>query len=197
MILRRRKRLILEIMSLMRLTGIHQALSREQDNEIMALKFHLQRRDKRISELEQYVTALEKARDLLRKMRANYNQVLDQIDHVRAKVERMNEMLAAGFKQMMTEVMDASTKGPFIQGYSPEAVWDANQAKSQATWQVLYSNTRRINDEFREEYGNGQDFEITQRLPLRYDLKVSPEAHLQRALMPGCHLGYRIDLLIG
>ncbi|KAJ7592438.1 hypothetical protein C8J56DRAFT_885596 [Mycena floridula] len=67
--------------------GSLKAQIREKECEILDLMFDMNHQKQRISELEEYVTALEKAQDLLLEMRANYNSALDHIAHEQDRAE--------------------------------------------------------------------------------------------------------------
>ncbi|KAJ7588699.1 hypothetical protein C8J56DRAFT_1049617 [Mycena floridula] len=131
--------------------GSLEAQVREKECEILDLTFDMKRQKQRISELEEYVTALEKARDLLPEMRADYNSALDRIAHEQERAERLNRILANNLYRLIT------------------AFRAANPADQE---EVVGENLRRMKVKFQEEYEKST---TNPSLQPRYDLEAPPE----------------------
>ncbi|KAJ7575670.1 hypothetical protein C8J56DRAFT_900971 [Mycena floridula] len=79
----------------------------QMETDIIRLESQVSRQKDKISDLEEYVTALEKARDLLPLMRASHNDAVDRLIDARAEVDRLCELFALGFKRMIKEFTEA------------------------------------------------------------------------------------------
>ncbi|KAJ7584439.1 hypothetical protein C8J56DRAFT_893091 [Mycena floridula] len=133
--------------------GSLEAQVREKECKIMDLTFCTKRQEQRISELEGYVTALEKARDLLPEMRANYNCALDRIAHEQDRAERLNKILVNNLYRLMK-----AFKAP------------AATILDQET--IVREHLRRMKNEFQEEYDRTT---TNPTLQTQYDLDAPPE----------------------
>ncbi|KAJ7584889.1 hypothetical protein C8J56DRAFT_1166142 [Mycena floridula] len=152
-------------------------IQRAHETEIMRLESQISKQKEQITDLRDYVKALEKARDLLPLMRLSHNHTIDLLVESRAKVSAMQQLLISHCRVLDSEVRMECSKSAKMPVPSPashsiseviELLMDARQ-KVNTLVGIFSSNFKQMKTELIEHWEKP-----VEEVPKPFDFNAEP-----------------------